>query len=304
MMMPPFYASVLLLVLGFSFGFPMPHRIMESSLKSSSGLRLSQEDQRDNSFRANLTVVIPAYNEADRIQETIRTYQRYVYNANHSCRYLNECSILVVDDGSNDETIKVVKSLGNIDIISLPINQGKGAAVGKGISSSSSQLILVVDADASANLTCLPDMVQVLVDAMEPEALPDEDFWSVPVIVVGDRGYRGASFSRAILRWGFRTTVRLFVGNLGDTQCGFKLMTASAGKILYRDLHLQRWTHDVEVLYRAKLQKIPIRSVPIDWCDQEGSKLVLSLLRTLQVSLIMLLQVLQMRIMYELDLWK
>jgi len=91
---------------------------------------------------------------------------------------------------------------------------------------------------------------------------------------------------------------------VGDTQCGFKLMTIAAAKPLYADLNLQGWTHDVEVLYRAKQNKIPAAEQAIEWQDKDGSKLVESPGGTVGVSVVMLLEVLQMRLAYETGQWK
>jgi hypothetical protein len=75
------------------------------------------------------------------------------------------------------------------------------------------------------------------------------------------------------------------------------LMTLPAATRLYRDLHLQQWSHDVEVLFRAKLYAIPIREVLIEWNDKDGSKVVES--GVVRVSIEMLLDVLRLRWEYS-----
>ena len=90
-----------------------------------------------------------------------------------------------------------------------------------------------------------PTLTRSTAEADQSSLLLDQS----PALVVGYRQYpESKSPLRALLSWGFRTCVSLiFLGkNLGikDTQCGFKLMTASAGKALYKQLNLRRWTHD------------------------------------------------------------
>ena len=88
-----------------------------------------------------------------------------------------------------------------------------------------------------------------------------------------------------------------------DTQCGYKLMTLSAATMLYKDLHLTGWAHDVEVLYRCKLNRIPVSEVPIDWKDKKGSKVEAE--GVFQVSIRMLLDVLRLRWEYSVTgAWK
>lgn len=82
-----------------------------------------------------------------------------------------------------------------------------------------------------------------------------------------------------------------------DSQCGYKLMTLPVATQLFRDLHLRRWSHDVEVLFRAKLYAIPIRDVLIEWNDKDGSKVVES--GVVRVSIEMLLDVLRLRWEYS-----
>jgi len=150
----------------------------------------------------------------------------------------------------------------------------------------------VADADGSGDMKSLDDIMDTVFSTILVQMISvnDENInhesnysdafpWKYPALVVGDRGYEGASMSRVITRWGFRTTVKLFCGDLNvrDTQCGFKLMTLTAGSYLFFQINLKRWSHDVEVLFRAKEMGTTVVETAVGWRDMEGSKLVSTL---------------------------
>jgi len=281
----------------------------------------------------HLTVILPSFNEESRIGSTIKTYRNYLQTSpiwgNKKC----SCDILVVDDGSTDETIQVIRDLATegddddgyisveIRYVSLMQNEGKGAAIERGLIeieyqnqiqmqldevNNETSIVLVADADGSGDIKSLEDMMEALISIISAPShgirgeYSGSYSWHKPGLVVGNRGYQGVSLKRAITRWAFRTVVKLFCGNLnvGDTQCGFKLMTVTAGSCLYRQLNLKRWSHDVEVLLRAKQMGIPVTETTVGWKDMPGSKLATTLFGTIKISSVMLLEVLFMRLGY------
>ena len=81
-------------------------------------------------------------------------------------------------------------------------------------------------------------------------------------------------------------------------------MTFTAAQQLYYDLHLRGWSHDVEVLYRAKMLGVTVAESAVQWQDKPGSKLVTSAGGTAGASLQMLWEIVQLRLYYKLGLWK
>eukprot|EP00804_Cyclotella_cryptica_P010677 CCRYP_005468-RA/>CCRYP_005468-RA protein AED:0.37 eAED:0.42 QI:0/0/0.5/1/1/1/2/410/334 len=250
-----------------------------------------------------------------------------------STRSTGNVSILVVDDGSTDLTAEFVRNKSyleaisepppsidcwkvdeNVKCISLSQNEGKGAAIERGMQeiathtgTATREIVLVADADGSGDIACLNNMIEQL-EMLLLCSGQNKSRTAMDAFVAGYRECNDKSLLRRLLSWGFRTAVSvIFIGcdtQARDTQCGFKLMTVSSGKALYKNLNLRRWTNDVEVLYRAKLMSIPVGECKVPWVDAEGSKLVTSTSAAITMSLVMLREIAEMRIQYTLGNWR
>ena len=209
------------------------------------------------------SVVIPAYNEQDRVPRYLREVVSYFDGRDE--RY----EILVVDDGSTDDTAARVReeraAHPAVRLLSLGTNQGKGAAVRAGMRHATGALRLMADADGATPIVevkRLEAAVQGGADlAVASRALPD------PSVLVRARVHRrlaGRLFIAAVRALGVRQVV--------DTQCGFKLFRAAVADELFGALRTNGFGFDVELVLRAERRGYRIAEVPVNWTDQSGSK--------------------------------
>jgi dolichyl-phosphate beta-glucosyltransferase len=210
-----------------------------------------------------LSVVIPAYNEEQRLPLYLPKVQAF-------CRALpSESEILVVDDGSKDGTVAYVQSLAAADpsirLLRQPRNQGKGAAVRRGVQEARGAFILFADADGA---TPIGEAAKLLAAGRKGTD-----------VVIGSRKAadsetrRDRSWLRGLLGSVFyRVTNLLAVPGILDTQCGFKLFRRSAAQRIFPQLHESGWAFDVEILFLAQKFGMSIAEVPVNWSAVDGSK--------------------------------
>ena len=303
-----------------------------SSSSSSLSLSLSKDDTDDVSPLPQLVVLIPAYNEQDRIVETLETYSTFLKS---SSRWKDCSRIVVIDDGSADQTVTVVQNTAmHLPIpttcVSMPVNGGKGAALAFGMDDIArsvqdgdeeedfhnnprrATIIVTTDADGSAPPEGIDAMYDCLMSYfLKADSNSEDTSWmnflsQQPAVVAGYRTYQSASPFRLIFRWGFRTAVRAVCGDLGvqDSQCGFKLLTIPAATRLYRNLNIPGWSHDVEVLYRARELGVPVMEQETEWEDKDGSKLLATPGGVLAVVVKMAQEIVRLREGYEEGGWK
>ena len=189
--------------------------------------------------------------------------------------------IIVVDDGSNDATASTAASLGaqlfpenNLVVVRLPKNRGKGGAVKEGVLRSRGAYVLLADADGATDIR---DHA-----SLEARALAGDC-----AVVCGSRAHlvdtavvARRSVIRNILMRGFHAVVQVVGGVEGvrDTQCGFKLFRRREALVLFKQLHLERWAFDVEILYVAFALRYRVAEVPVTWTEVPGSKIDLVLI--------------------------
>jgi dolichyl-phosphate beta-glucosyltransferase len=210
-----------------------------------------------------LSVVIPAFNEEERIGSTLKQVCEYLSRQSYTWE------IVLVDDGSKDQTVAVARTIMTgqpLRIVTHERNQGKGAAIKHGIVAAQGELRLFSDADLSTPIDELSRLLQPLGEGYD--------------IAIGSRGLkesrleRRQAWYRELMGRVFNLLVRLLVlGGIKDTQCGFKLFTAQAAQALFPLQTMQGYAFDVEILLRARQKGYKIKEVPVRWINSPASKI-------------------------------
>jgi glycosyltransferase involved in cell wall biosynthesis len=210
-----------------------------------------------------VSFVIPAFNEATRILDTLRRIAEYGKHLPH------ETEILVVDDGSTDETASIVERLdySGLRLIRNGTNRGKGYSVKSGVLDAKGEYVLFTDADLS---TPIEEMTNLLAVAIKEGA----------DVVLGSRGLdrRYIQIHQPVVREGggrlFNVMVRLLLGlKIRDTQCGFKLFKREKVQAAFRKQTTDGFGFDPELLFIMTKQGLKIIEVSVRWSHTEGSKI-------------------------------
>jgi len=205
-----------------------------------------------------LSIVIPAFNEAQRLPATLKKITDYL------ARQPRSWELIVVDDGSSDQTDQVATS-GPLPIrlIRHEHNLGKGAAVRTGMLAARGEWRLLCDADMSTPIEEL-DHLWAATDRAD--------------IVIGSRRASGAQVAKSQAWWkvwlgrGGNLLIQLILlPGLKDTQCGFKLFNQRTSRIFEQQRH-NRWGYDFELLFLARQSGWRIAEVPVIWYNDNQSK--------------------------------
>ncbi len=209
----------------------------------------------------DLSFIIPAYNEEDRIANSLEKVINYL-DKQH-CDY----EILLVDDGSKDKTVEISNSFfPKVRVISYGENRGKGAAVRYGMLNSTGKIRIFSDADLSTPVYELEKMLSKFKDTNCD-------------IVIGNRADDVSlvkihqPFYRELMGKTFNKLVQLFVfKGITDTQCGFKGFRDHVADKLFSKTLIPGFSFDVEILYLAKKMKYNIKQISVEWYNDERSK--------------------------------
>ncbi|MFN3219349.1 MAG: glycosyltransferase [Acidimicrobiales bacterium] len=211
----------------------------------------------DPTVAIDVSIVVPAYNESERLPRLMRALTETVDRAG--------VELVVVDDGSTDATSRVASQLldrhgWNGRVVTFPVNRGKGAAVRVGIGIARGGAIVVMDADLATDLRAFAPAV---------DALVDHD------IAVGVRSSidHGRAVHRRLMTAAFGRWVRATTSvSLTDTQCGFKAYRAPAATLLFAASRADGFAQDAEVLDLATHLGMAIAEIPVRWSAVAGSK--------------------------------
>lgn len=211
-----------------------------------------------------LTIVVPVYNEENRVEKGLSEILRYLKKQPFSWE------LSVVDDGSSDMTVpivnKILKGKENVSLIENP-HLGKGGAIKMGVLSASGQWVVFLDVD-------LATPVEELGKFMRLRKGYD--------ILIGSRKMKGAKVlihQPKFREFGGKVFTALtnviVTKGISDITCGFKLYRTEVAKKLFRETRLSDWSFDAEVLFLAQKMGARIKEVPVSWRDDPHTKVSL-----------------------------
>lgn len=216
----------------------------------------------------DLTVIFPAYNEAQRIGQAIGRAVSYFSN-----RYDGDVEIMVVENGSTDNTLEIAglaflraaeawpgRRISNLSYTAQRSAKGKGNAIRHGMKHAAGKEILITDVDLATPLYEIEKLQRCQADL----AVGSRRLAGAEVVGLGI-GRRISSAIFSIMAWPLTPGIR-------DTQCGFKLITSDAAKTLLPALTLGGYAFDVELIHAALVNKMRVGEVAVAWRHDERSK--------------------------------
>ncbi len=211
----------------------------------------------------DLSIIIPAYNEESRLPETLTKIAAYIQASRRTTE------VLVVDDGSTDDTVRAAETmrdkLPTMRIISNGVNRGKGFSVRHGMLQARGRIALFTDADLSAPIEEADKLLAAVDDSFD--------------VAIGSRAIDRSLISahqspfREFAGIVFNTVVRLCLRlPFVDTQCGFKAFKREPCKIIFAQQRIERFGFDPELLYLARHHGLQSTEIPVRWAHSPGTK--------------------------------
>jgi glycosyltransferase involved in cell wall biosynthesis len=210
-----------------------------------------------------LSIVIPAFNEADRLPLTLPVLASF-------CEARADTDVLIVNDGSIDGTQTVldefIQDRPRIRAIHSGTNRGKGDALRQGVLASTREWILLTDADLS---TPLDEVERLFAAALRSSASIAIGSRAIDRSVVGVHQSPAREWSGRF----FNVAMRAITGlPFRDTQCGFKLYRRDAATTVFSRQSLSGFSADVENLVTARIHRLPMVEVPVRWDNVPGTR--------------------------------
>jgi len=209
----------------------------------------------------SISVVLPAHNEAENILTTVENCVSYLENN------VSDYEVVVVNDGSSDDTQKIVEEMGStnskIVLVNHPVNMGYGSALRSGFDKSSSEYIFFMDSDGQFDINDLDRLIP-LVSAQD--------------VVIGYREDRADSFPRLLNAWLYGLYIYLTFGlKVRDMDCAFKIFPTKAYQDI-RPIKSGGALFSAEFLIKLKrngfkLSEVPVRHYPRQFGTQSGANL-------------------------------
>ncbi|HMG45048.1 MAG TPA: glycosyltransferase [Acidimicrobiales bacterium] len=210
----------------------------------------SERPEAPGSLR--FSVVVPAFEEAAGIRATVGSIRAALADVAAE----GGLEVIVVDDGSSDGTADAALAADADQVVVLPVNRGKGAAVRAGVLAARGRTVAFTDADLSYS----PDQLLRILDAVEGG-------WDV---AIGDRGHPEARTvvrtsklrqvgSRVINLFGYA----VLLGSFRDTQCGLKGFRSDVGRFLFSRMRIDGFAFDIELLHLVERHELSLAQVPV-----------------------------------------
>ncbi len=224
----------------------------------------------------HLSVIIPAYNEQERVKDTVMDISRYLSKQDYTFE------IIAVSDGSKDGTAEICKELEstiyNFKFIDNEKNQGKGAVVRQGMLAAGGKYRLYLDADNAVSIDHLDKFwpfikegYDIVIGSIEvPGAIQKEKYEGFSKIYRNILGKLSKYLVRAVTIW-----------EIHDTQRAFKLFRAEAAEKIFPRQTIRRWGFDIEILVIAKNLGYKIKELPVRWINPAGKVNFMAYFKTL-----------------------
>ncbi len=202
-----------------------------------------------------VSVVLPAYNEAKRIRNTVETVMQYMDNTGY------EYEIIIAEDGSTDGTDKIASELSsrynNVKHLHSDERLGRGRALVNAFQQAEGDVLVYLDVDLSTDMNHLKELIDAI-------AVEGYDFATGSRLMKGSRTER--PFKRDFASKSYNFLVRLFLGSkLHDHQCGFKAFRKSALMNVVKNVKDNHWFWDTEVLVLAQRLGFKVKEFPVRW---------------------------------------
>ncbi|MDO8664086.1 MAG: glycosyltransferase family 2 protein [Candidatus Liptonbacteria bacterium] len=218
-----------------------------------------------------LSIIIPAYNEAERLPLTLVDMDKRLSGAKYSYE------ILVVNDGSTDNTAEIVtkmaQAIKNLKLIDNRVNQGKGGVVKQGMLLAKGEYRLFTDADNSTSIDHFDKMMSYLTGGKG----------EVYEVVIGSRAVKGSKldppqpFYKQLLGKLSNVIIQIVnVPGIWDTQCGFKAFSEKAAEKIFSVSKINGWGFDIEALALARHFGYSTKEFPVHWVNDAKSHVKLS----------------------------
>ncbi len=213
-----------------------------------------------------LSVIIPAYNEQERLPGTLKRLFDYFY-----VHYHGDYEVIVADDGSTDGTVAAVKQYAEmypkLRLLSFPKNRGRGAVVRDAVFASNGKFVLETDADGSVGEEAIIDFLKYF--ASHPEVQ----------VLIGSRNIKGARvlspqpLHRIALGWGFVLLAHIMFGwRMIDRVNGFKMFRREAALDIFNHQFDNSFLAEAEIVYAGEKRGWKFQELPVNWTDYRGSQ--------------------------------